>query len=164
MSDLAFPLLGTLTDVAGSGHPVYHDGVAWHPLGEIQVAYAQKLTDVVCAAGNTVTVVSVDVGFTDVVKTAQLTVAMPFVDLTATSGGDATFTATMGAQSTKFGYIHSDRAFGWPVVLRTRMPIPGPGSYTVTVEVTSGTGGVTVHASDDSGPYAPVSLGVAVVA
>jgi hypothetical protein len=160
--DVTFPLFGVLEDAAGLGHPAFHDGVAWAPLGDIELGNAEQLADVTVGAGATVAVASVDVNFAGVGTICEVTADLPEVDFTATSGGEAVFSVNVAGTDHAIGHMHGDRSLGWPARFARRLPVPGAGLWTFTLNAQSVAGALTLHADADT-LYGPISLTVAVV-
>jgi hypothetical protein len=159
---LSFPLLGTVSDASGNPHPAYHDGDRWHPLGEIVLGYGEVTADVAVATGATVTFLSVPVTFAGVGQTCRVTVDLPSVDFTSTSGGECELAVTVAGVTTPLAHMHGDRSLGWPARSAGRMAIPGAGAWTFDLSCRSISGPLTLHADNDVA-YGPIAATVTVV-
>ena len=157
---LSFPLLGTVTDASGNPHPAYHDGKVWQPLGQVVLGTATVTADVVCPAGQTVPVATVVCDFVGLADSCEIVLDCPSVHLTSTSGGAASLSVTAGGSTYILGAVTADRQIGWPARMGRIIPAPGAGTQTLTVQVASTSGGVTLHADNDAA-YGPIVVEVA---
>jgi hypothetical protein len=161
--DLLFPSWALMYDASDNLHPAFHDGQHWHPIGRLQLAEGEVGSDVAVAAGTTVTVLSLDVNFAGLSTVCEVVADFPEVDFTATSGGEALFSVNLGGTSHALGHMHGDRSLGWPARFARRLPAPGAGVSTFTLNAQSVSGALTLHADADT-LYGPISLSVAAIA